>query len=191
MPRRGNQKIDASQHFRKRGAFPSMILIKKYSNRRLYDTTASAYVNLQQIAERIRAGHRIKVVDVKEGTDLTQQILLQILLEQQGGIELLPSGLLHRIIRSTSDHPMQRLALQQLASGMQMLDQQLEAFERQTGWTAPPEAPPEEAPPTESPQAPQAKAPKQTQTPADTSAGDPELDALRERLAALESRLTP
>lgn len=166
-----------------------MIMIKKYSNRRLYDTSASAYVNLQQIADRIREGNRIQVVDVKHGTDLTQQILLQILLEHQGGVELLPAGLLHRIIRSTSDNPLQRLALQQLASGMKLLDQQLSAFETQTGWT------PEEAPPMAADAPDLEPEPESSPPPAKTAAvpdphADPELDDLRSRLAALESRLS-
>jgi polyhydroxyalkanoate synthesis repressor PhaR len=190
----GKTKNCASQQSPEKRLPQTMILIKKYSNRRLYDTTASAYVNLQQIAQRIREGHRIKVVDVKEGDDLTQQVLLQILLEHQGGIELLPAGLLHRIIRSTSDNPMQRLALQQLASGMSLLDQQLSAFEKQTGWTAgeephPPEPSPAEpvratAPPVA---ADRSQVPSPDRPPKGT---DPELDALRARLAALENRLT-
>jgi polyhydroxyalkanoate synthesis repressor PhaR len=182
-----------------------MIVIKKYSNRRLYDTSSSAYVNLQQIADRIREGHRIKVVDAKEGDDLTQQILLQILLELQGTKEMLPNGLLHRMIRSTTDHPVQRLAMTQMATGLQLLDQQLAAFEGQAGWAkaptptakAPteakpppePDAPPEEKPPPASKKRARARpTPAQSESPA--AAADGELDDLRARLAALEQRLT-
>lgn len=173
-----------------------MIIIKKYSNRRLYDTSTSSYVNLSQIADRIRQGHRIKVVDAKEGGDLTQQVLLQVLLEHQGGLEMLPTGLLHRIIRATNDNPLQRMAVTQLAAGMHLLDQQLAGFERQAGWTvdepAPPETPPEPAPrpsraASRSTRA--APAPEPEASLDDTPADDGEMDDLRARLAALEERL--
>lgn len=194
MTQCGNLSFAASQQFLEHRRLPFMILIKKYSNRRLYDTSTSAYVNLQQIADRIREGHRIQVVDVKHGTDLTQQVLLQVLLEHQGGVELLPAGLLHRIIRSTSDNPLQRLALQQLASGMKLLDQQLSAFETQTGWASEP-APkaPQTAPsPADAPvQEPDATAPSPAASPTPAAPeADSELDDLRSRLAALESRLS-
>lgn len=179
----------------------TMIVIKKYSNRRLYDTNSSAYVNLHQIADKIREGHRIKVVDAKEGDDLTQQILLQILLEIQGTQELLPNGLLHRMIRTTNENPMQRLVLSQLATGLQLLEQQLAAFDTQAGWSKQEPAPPfPEEPPTEEP-APKPKKrgassksppPEPAPKPApDTSnEGGGELDDLRARLAALEKRLS-
>lgn len=160
-----------------------MIIIKKYSNRRLYDTSSSSYVNLQQIADRIRQGQRIKVIDAKEGEDLTQQVLLQVLLEQQGSIDLLPVGLLHRIIRSTNDHPLQRIAMKQLSAGMQMLDQQLATFERQAGWTADEPPPPEGAPRSHAP-------PPATAPPPEAPDEADGMDALRARLAALEARLS-
>ncbi len=184
-----------------------MIVIKKYSNRRLYDTSSSAYVNLHQIADKIREGHRIKVVDAKEGDDLTQQILLQILLEIQGTQELLPNGLLHRMIRTTNENPMQRLVLSQLATGLQLLEQQLAAFDTQAGWTrqepAPPfpDDPPAEDPPpkSRSRSAPKKKGPTSKTPPpsppdgASNASGKDdggELDDLRARLAALEKRLS-
>ncbi|MEZ4320247.1 MAG: polyhydroxyalkanoate synthesis regulator DNA-binding domain-containing protein [Myxococcota bacterium] len=184
-----------------------MIIIKKYGNRRLYDTTSSAYVNLQQIADRIREGHRIQVIDAKEGDDLTQQTLLQILLELQGTKLLLPPGLLHRMIRSTTDNPVQRMAMTQLATGLQMLDQQLEAFEGQTGWIRP-DHPPPVAKPEPTPQSSRKRRPPPPPDPVDddlddddgleedddapdtASKVDGELDDLRARLAALEKRLT-
>ncbi|MCB9675461.1 MAG: hypothetical protein H6737_10120 [Alphaproteobacteria bacterium] len=185
-----------------------MIVIKKYGNRRLYDTTSSTYVNLQQIADRIREGHRIKVVDAKDGDDLTQQILLQILLELQGTKDLLPAGLLHRMIRSTTDNPVQRLLLSQMATGLQLLDQQLAAFEGQTGWSPPPPPAPAAEPEPEpkprkadakkaEPKKPEAREPKPEPKPETKRAepkpepsADDELDDLRARLAALEQRLS-
>jgi polyhydroxyalkanoate synthesis repressor PhaR len=60
---------------------PSVIVIKKYGNRRLYDTTSSRYVNLDDLAEHIRAGREVQVVDAKSGQDLTRVILTQIITE--------------------------------------------------------------------------------------------------------------
>lgn len=60
---------------------PLTILIKKYGNRRLYDTTSSRYVNLDDLAAHIRAGREVKVVDAKTGQDLTRVLLTQIITE--------------------------------------------------------------------------------------------------------------
>ena len=57
------------------------IIIKKYGNRRLYDTAASRYVNLEDIARSIREGKEVKVVDAKSGRDLTRVVLTQIITE--------------------------------------------------------------------------------------------------------------
>jgi len=59
----------------------SAILIKKYGNRRLYDTAGSRYVNLVDIAAHIRAGREVRVVDATSGKDLTRVILTQIITE--------------------------------------------------------------------------------------------------------------
>ena len=59
----------------------SVILIKKYGNRRLYDTVGSRYVNLEDLAGHIRAGREVRVVDAKTGQDLTRVILTQIITE--------------------------------------------------------------------------------------------------------------
>jgi len=60
---------------------PETVLIKKYGNRRLYDTAGSRYVNLDDIAALIRQGRDVKVVDAKSGRDLTRVILTQIITE--------------------------------------------------------------------------------------------------------------
>lgn len=60
---------------------PSPIVIKKYGNRRLYDTASSRYVNLDDLATHIRAGREVQVVDAKTGQDLTRVILTQIITE--------------------------------------------------------------------------------------------------------------
>jgi polyhydroxyalkanoate synthesis repressor PhaR len=60
---------------------PETILIKKYENRRLYDSTNSRYVNLDDIAQIVKNGHEVKVVDAATGEDLTRVVLTQIIVE--------------------------------------------------------------------------------------------------------------
>ncbi|MGD9597478.1 MAG: polyhydroxyalkanoate synthesis repressor PhaR [Steroidobacteraceae bacterium] len=75
-------------------------VIKKYSNRRLYDATASRHVTLEDLRKLIVGGEKIKVVDDKSGEDLTRQILLQIIAEQeQFGTPVLSTELLEAIVR--------------------------------------------------------------------------------------------
>jgi polyhydroxyalkanoate synthesis repressor PhaR len=62
---------------------PEKHLIKKYANRKLYDTRTSRYVTLNDIAQLVRDGHEVKVVDRNNGTDLTQLTLSQIVLEEE------------------------------------------------------------------------------------------------------------
>ena len=76
------------------------ILLKKYANRRLYDTDKSAYVTLNQLAESIRQGNEVEVVDAKTKEDVTAFILTQIVMEEaKNKNTLLPTSLLHLVIR--------------------------------------------------------------------------------------------
>jgi polyhydroxyalkanoate synthesis repressor PhaR len=76
------------------------ITIKKYANRRLYDTTNSKYVNLKQIAQLIKDGHIVEVVDATNKENLTKLILTQIILEEEKEQRnLLPNEFLHEIIK--------------------------------------------------------------------------------------------
>jgi polyhydroxyalkanoate synthesis repressor PhaR len=75
-------------------------VIKKYANRRLYDSTASKHVTFDDIRKLILAGEQVKVVDDKSGEDLTRATLLQIIAEQeQFGTPVLSTDLLGTIIR--------------------------------------------------------------------------------------------
>jgi polyhydroxyalkanoate synthesis repressor PhaR len=77
-----------------------MIVLKKYANRRLYDTQKSAYVTLSEVADSIRQGQTIKAIDAKTGEDVTAFVLTQIILENaKNNNALLPVHLLHMIIR--------------------------------------------------------------------------------------------
>ncbi len=79
------------------------MLVKKYGNRRLYDTETSRYVTLEEIAERVHLGEDIQVVDAKSGHDLTQTVLAQLILESRGAAKLLPVPLLKQLIRMRDD----------------------------------------------------------------------------------------
>ena len=82
---------------------PRTMLIKKYGNRRLYDTLASAYITLEELADSIRRGAEPRVVDAKTGEDLTQATLAQILVEGRGAARLLPTPLLLQLVRLGDD----------------------------------------------------------------------------------------
>jgi polyhydroxyalkanoate synthesis repressor PhaR len=76
------------------------LIYKKYANRRIYDTNGSRYVTLEALANKIRQGQEVKVIDAKTKADVTAFILTQIVLEQaKRNNTLLPTPVLHMIIR--------------------------------------------------------------------------------------------
>ena len=76
-------------------------LIKKYPNRRLYDTKTSSYITLADVKQMVLKHEEFQVVDAKSSEDLTRQILLQIILEEESGsVPLFSSDLLSQMIRS-------------------------------------------------------------------------------------------
>ena len=79
------------------------MVVKKYGNRRLYDTTESRYITLEELADRVRGGEDVQVVDAKTGKDLTQQTLAHIILESRGAAKLLPVPLLKQLVRMGDD----------------------------------------------------------------------------------------
>lgn len=74
-------------------------VVKKYANRRLYDPEESRYITLEELAEKIRAGADVRVVDARSNDDLTQSTLAQIILESRNGARLLPTPLLVQLVR--------------------------------------------------------------------------------------------
>src|SRR3972149_289269 len=78
----------------------SVRLIKKYPNRRLYDTKTSSYITLVDVKELVVKGEEFHVIDAKSGEDLTRSILLQIILEEEGGgAPMFSSDVLTQFIR--------------------------------------------------------------------------------------------
>jgi polyhydroxyalkanoate synthesis repressor PhaR len=80
------------------------MIVKKYANRRLYDMESSRYITLEELAEKVRAGAEIRVVDAKTDEDLTQATLGQIIFESRGAARMLPTGLLVRLIRMNDEN---------------------------------------------------------------------------------------
>ena len=79
--------------------------IKKYANRRLYNTGTSTYVTLEDLAEMLKTGEDFNVVDAKTGEDITRSVLTQIIFEQEGkgGQNMLPIAFLRQLIRFYGD----------------------------------------------------------------------------------------
>lgn len=78
-------------------------VIKRYENRKLYDTTARSYVSLNDIADLVRNGETIQVIDNATGDDLTASTLTQIILEAgKKGNHLIPTDLLHDLVRRST-----------------------------------------------------------------------------------------
>ena len=104
-------------------------LIRKYANRRLYDTNSSRHVTLDDLRQLVVAGEKIKVVDEKTGEDLTRTVLLQIIAEQeQFGLPALGSELLETIIRFNGG-PMQALLSRYLEQAFTTVLRQQEAMQ--------------------------------------------------------------
>ncbi|MGL4310447.1 MAG: polyhydroxyalkanoate synthesis repressor PhaR [Paracoccaceae bacterium] len=97
------------------------LLIKRYASRRLYNTETSDYVTLEDIAQFIRSGREVKIVDLKSGDDLTRQYLLQIIAEHESrGENVLPVDVLTDLVRSYTTQA-QSVVPQFLAASFEML----------------------------------------------------------------------
>ncbi len=109
-------------------------IIKKYPNRRLYDTAISTYITLDDVRRLIIDGEAIQVLDVRSGEDLTRQVLLQIISEhEQTGQPMLSEQVLSQIIRFYGDS-MQGFMSNYLEKSMEMfIDQQQQIRSQMSG----------------------------------------------------------
>ncbi|MGF1642657.1 MAG: polyhydroxyalkanoate synthesis repressor PhaR, partial [Thiotrichales bacterium] len=109
-------------------------LIKKYPNRRLYDTVQSKYITLSEVRDLVMRGVSFKVLDSQTETDLTRTILLQIIMDQEaGGQPLFTADMLSRFIRVYGDAT-QSMFSAFLDQGMQFFaEQQRRVSERTSG----------------------------------------------------------
>mgnify|MGYP003382510900 CR=1 FL=1 len=108
------------------------ITIKKYANRRLYNTGTSTYVTLEDLASMVKEGEDFLVYDAKSGEDITRSVLAQIIFEQEGkeGQNLLPASFLRQLISFYGDS-MQLLVPRYLESSLDMLTKEQEKFRKQ------------------------------------------------------------
>jgi len=158
------------------------VLIKKYANRRLYDTQKSKYITLDDLARRIREGVVVKVVDANRGADLTRQVLTQVILEEQDRLDLLPVEMLHHVIKvqgTVLQGPFASfltMAMKQFHDTGNLWQRQMDSmFDGWSGWAQSPQ--PEPAPnPEPAPEPPSGQAPE-------------DLGDLRQRMDALLDRL--
>lgn len=106
------------------------VIIKKYANRRLYNTDTSTYVTLEDLAEMVRGERDFVVYDAKTGEDLTHAVLTQIIVDQESrGTNLLPIGFLRQLIRFYGDS-MQKLVPSYLEFSLDSLTRQQEQYRR-------------------------------------------------------------
>jgi len=111
------------------------VIIKKYANRRLYNTDTSTYVTLEDLAEMVRSERDFVVFDAKTGEDLTHAVLTQIIVEQESrGTNLLPIGFLRQLIRFYGDS-MQRLVPSYLEFSLDSLTRQQEDYRQKFATT--------------------------------------------------------
>lgn len=107
------------------------IVIKKYANRRLYNTDSSSYVTLEDLAEMVKADKDFVVQDAKSGTDITHSVLTQIIFDQESkGENLLPIGFLRQLI-SFYDNSMKGLVPSYLEFSLESLMKEQEKFGHQ------------------------------------------------------------
>jgi polyhydroxyalkanoate synthesis repressor PhaR len=106
--------------------------IKKYANRRLYNTGTSTYVTLEDLASMVKDGEDFLVFDAKTGDDITRQVLAQIIFEQENkaGQNLLPTTFLRQLIRFYGDS-MQMVVPKYLEQSIDTLTREQEKFRKQ------------------------------------------------------------
>jgi polyhydroxyalkanoate synthesis repressor PhaR len=105
------------------------VTIKKYANRRLYDTESSAYITLDRLAEMVREGREFEVVDAKTGEDITRQVLTQIIVDEEArGSTMLPVNFLKQLI-GLYGNSMQGMVPQYLEAAMDAFQRNQSAFQ--------------------------------------------------------------
>ncbi len=105
-----------------------VVIIKKYANRRLYDTESSAYITLERLAQMVRQKRQFKVIDAKSGDDITRGVLTQIIMEEEArGTTLLPVNFLRQLI-SLYGGSMQSVVPQYLEASLEQLQRNQSQF---------------------------------------------------------------
>src|SRR5437868_3633978 len=132
--------LDSANSPPRRGDDAMAYVIKRYSNRKLYDTQESRYVTLEEIEEMIRGGKEISVVDASSGEDLTSVTLAQIILENERSRRaVLPSAFLHQLVKhgeAWQDFVQRsmRSSLEGLVSSQREMDRVFRDWAARAGW---------------------------------------------------------
>jgi len=159
---------------------PSVVVIKKYGNRRLYDTAGSRYVNLDDLAALVRDGKEVRVVDAKTGRDLTRVTLTQIITEDAKDKPTgLPLELLRQLIIA-SDEVRQEFLMWYLKSAFDTYEKLQDAVQNRLS---------EVQSAILSPVDMMKRFLGAATSPSPQTGTEPEVEALRKRVAELEARL--
>jgi polyhydroxyalkanoate synthesis repressor PhaR len=186
------------------------LLIKKYGNRRLYDTEASRYITLDDLAKIVKGGRDVRVVDAKSGKDLTKGVLLQIITEREEDHDVLPVSFLKKMIQLSDQtvrdslHRYLRVSLDAFLSAQKEFEERYKSFAgtfmnpmgaaiNPMGWPmsffgVPGAEPPPPAPPVDLPREPgtrrSEKAPPEKSPP---GSADDQLRSLQAQMAEMQA----
>ena len=151
------------------------VVVRKYGNRRLYNTATSRYINLEELADLVRNGNDVQVLDAKTGEDLTRVTLTQIIVEDaKGQGSGLPLELLRQLIVASND--VAREGFMWFKPALHALEGAVESSLRRAGSSA---------------FSPLQMMQKLVGTPAAEASAAAELDELKRRIEELETRGTP
>jgi polyhydroxyalkanoate synthesis repressor PhaR len=106
---------------------PNVTLIKKYGNRRLYDTRRSRYITLEELGHFLSAGEEVRVVDSKSGEDLTKRVVTKLIFleEERGRIELLPLSFLRKLLQHRGPENAMSAEIDELKARLSSLETRL------------------------------------------------------------------
>ena len=177
------------------GAAEGVTIIKKYANRRLYNTSSSSYITLDDLAKMVRENVEFQVVDAKSGEDITHSILTQIIMDEEAnGGQMLPVSFLRQLI-GMYGNSMQNLMPSYLEASMDNFRQNQanirEAFEK--GMSSGPLAAIHETNMAMMRAAADTLLPgnkkRQPSAPAEADTSQAEIDTLKEQMAAMQKKL--
>ena len=121
---------------------PAPVVVKKYANRRLYNTETSSYITLENLADMVRAGRDFIVYDARSGDDITRGVLTQIIVEEENkGRALLPTNFLRQLIgfyRDSLGSVVPRYLEQTMSTIARQQEQMREAMSTTMGTLLPP-----------------------------------------------------
>jgi polyhydroxyalkanoate synthesis repressor PhaR len=163
------------------------VIIKKYENRRLYDTTNSRYINQDEVAQMLKNGYEVQVVDAATGEDLTRLVLTQIIVEQAKAPDsAFPLDILRQMVVASS-RVTQESTLQYMKTVLDMYQNAYRAMTPPLGPFEYMQSPPRPAAAAHSPEADAAERSRDSRIPRGKGSAGNEVHELKRRVAELES----